>query len=510
LILSLFAILAAIAAAVAIADRPGRRRAVAMGVAAVLAPTLIFADQWHTVEIAELRSSPALLALVLASIAVISAAGAALIHRWPAALAVLVVLTLPFRIPIGVGGAGANLLLPLYLAMAAGVLAILWREFAPGDGAPGFGRRGREPATGRLTRWFRPLLAAAVVVYAFGLTWSGDRSAGLLHLCFFLIPFAIVFALVTEIEWTRPRLSLITRVVLGMALLCAVIGLVEWQSHTLLWNRVVIRSNDFHVYFRVNSLFWDPNVFGRYLALAITIAAAALSWLRDRRSVVALVCVTAVLWTALLATYSQSSFLALLAGLAVLAALRWNVRRVVAGLAAGAAAVLVLAVVAGGLVKLDPGALNKQTSGRANLVEGGVELFGKRPVFGYGSGAFATAFKHEVAGSGARVSESHTEPVTIAAERGLIGLAFYVALLVAALAVLTAGFRQVMPGLGAGFSDSDPARGPPVARAAIFAAFVAVLVHTLTYAGFLGDPVTWVLLAIGYSLAFPCRDTSAD
>jgi small-conductance mechanosensitive channel len=39
------------------------------------------------------------------------------------------------------------------------------------------------------------------------------------------------------------------------------------------------------------------------------------------------------------------------------------------------------------------------------------------------------------------------------------------------------------------------------ARAAILAAFVALLVHTLSYAGFFDDPITWVLLAIGASLA---------
>jgi hypothetical protein len=43
----------------------------------------------------------------------------------------------------------------------------------------------------------------------------------------------------------------------------------------------------------------------------------------------------------------------------------------------------------------------------------------------------------------------------------------------------------------------------------MLAGFIAVLVHTLTYAGFLDDPVTWVIIAIGYSLAFPCRATSA-
>ena len=50
-------------------------------------------------------------------------------------------------------------------------------------------------------------------------------------------------------------------------------------------------------------------------------------------------------------------------------------------------------------------------------------------------------------------------------------------------------------------------RGPPdgraafVARAAVLAAFVALLAHTMAYAGFFEDPITWVLLAVGASLA---------
>ena len=45
----------------------------------------------------------------------------------------------------------------------------------------------------------------------------------------------------------------------------------------------MIRSNDFHTYFRVNSLFWDPNIYGRYLALVIVALVAALLWARERR-----------------------------------------------------------------------------------------------------------------------------------------------------------------------------------------------------------------------------------
>ena len=80
-------------------------------------------------------------------------------------------------------------------------------------------------------------------------------------------------------------------------------------------------------------------------------------------------------------------------------------------------------------------------------------------------------------------SASHTIPVTVAAEQGLIGLSVYFVLLVSAFAVL---FR------GAG-------RSPP--RIAIAACFAALVLHTWTYADFLEDPLTWTLLGIGVALA---------
>jgi O-antigen ligase len=81
-------------------------------------------------------------------------------------------------------------------------------------------------------------------------------------------------------------------------------------------------------------------------------------------------------------------------------------------------------------------------------------------------------------------SDSHTTPITIAAEQGTIGLLAYVALLAAALLTLARG----------------PLRSRPV-RVAILAAFVALVVHTWAYADFLEDPITWTLLAVGTVLA---------
>jgi putative inorganic carbon (HCO3(-)) transporter len=39
------------------------------------------------------------------------------------------------------------------------------------------------------------------------------------------------------------------------------------------------------------------------------------------------------------------------------------------------------------------------------------------------------------------------------------------------------------------------------ARQAVLAAFVALLVHTMAYAGFFEDPISWVLMSVGASLA---------
>jgi hypothetical protein len=514
LIESAFAVIAAASVAVVILDRPGRRRAVAMLLALVLAPALIAADQWQATQVAELRNSPALLLAALVAGAALVGALAYLIDRHPILLPVLILVALPFRIPLAVGGEDANLLLPLYLVMASGVLVAAVRQWLP-DPSREAGTPAHSPASG-FASWMKPLLAASVLLYALGLFYSDDQSQGLLNFCFFLVPFALVFALMLEVDWSPRTLRAALYTVIGLALVWAVVGFVEYQLRELLWNEVVIRSNDFHVYFRVNSLFWDPNVYGRYLALVITVVAAALLWTRKYRDAVALAVISGVLWLALITTFSQSSFIALLAGLATLVALRWSVKLVLGGLGALALLTVLLATFAGGLVKLDLDRLNPQTAGRADLVSGGIELFGDRPVAGYGPGSFSLSFREQVSGPNAPVTESHTEPITVAAEQGLVGLAVYLGLIASGLMVLGAGIRSTMPGFAGWRSgrvadgvDGDPDRGPPAARAAVLAAFIAVLVHTLTYAGFLDDPVTWVLLAIGYSLAFPCRATSA-
>ncbi len=458
-------VVVAAASAAAILLPPGRPRALAMLLAIALFPTLILGDQWHTEQIVDLRHDEGRIALLA-----VIAAGAIgvltyLFRRWPVLLPLAIVFALPFRIPLHAGGDTANLLVPLYLVIAAGVIATLLRDWSapPSDWTP------------RPLAW---LLAAAVLLYAVQTLYSDDFSKGLQNVCFFFVPFTVAYRLLREVEWDRRLLVLLLWVVALEATAFVLVGSVEYATRSLFWNDQVIRSNEFHTYFRVNSVFWDPNVYGRYLALVITVATAALLWARERRDLALLTILIGVLWIGLAQTFSQSSYIALLAGLAVLAAIRWSWKWTLA--------VVVVGTILGmTVVGVNPSRINIETSGRANLVEGGVDLFAERPLQGYGAGSFQAAYRENRENKDAPVSISHTEPVTVAAEQGLLGLALYVALIVVALWTLTAGIRA----------------GPTAARAAVLAAFVALLVHTVAYAGFFNDPITWVLLAIGASLA---------
>jgi O-antigen ligase len=491
-------LVAAAASAASILLPPSRRRSAAMLLAIGLFPILILGDQWHTHQIVDLREHTGrivgLAAIGLAAVAAL----AAVFRRWPTLIPLAIVLALPFRVPLHSGGDTANLLVPLYLVIAGAVVAAAVRDWAGRPAGPVgvdtptvLGRsassapRGSPttpPPTGGSAYWLPRILAAVVVLYALQTWYSGDFSKGLQNVCFFLVPFTVAYALLSDVKWDKRLLTWVLVVVGVEAAAFVLIGSVEYATRSLFWNDQVIRSNEFHTYFRVNSVFWDPNVYGRYLALVIVVAMAALLWAKERRTFALLTVLVGVLWIGLAQSFSQSSFVALLGGFAVLAALRWSWRWTLAAVGVGAVGAILVVLLAGGYKVR----LNIDTSGRANLVSGGIDLFAERPIWGYGSGSFQHAYRDHAANKDVPVSISHTEPVTVAAEQGLVGLALYLALIAVALWTMAAGLFA--------------ARAGP-ARQAVLAAFVALLVHTLAYAGFFEDPITWVLLAVGASLA---------
>jgi O-antigen ligase len=477
--------------------------------ALVLTPVLLAVDVWHTSQLTHLRHHP-LLAATAAIGALLAVLALALVcYRRPAAFALLAVFALPFRLPVSTGGTTSNLLIPLYLVIAGGAFAQLMRSvrgapdaYAGGDGTPPsapttgeqarvergaqeLGAAARRLLTPRALEW---LLMASVLVYALQAAYSSDFSKALQNVVFFYAPFALLFALLRDVDWSRRLMLGCAGVAAALAVLFAGVGFIEYQRQELFLNSKLVQANQFGNYFRVNSVFFDPNIYGRFLALVMIVITLLVLVARTRRQVLIGAALLLWLWGGLLTSFSESSMAALLLGLAVLAAWRWDtLTTVYVALGAG---VLVLAAALAAPPSLHLGlsgegaSANNATSGRANLISGGLSLFASRPLQGFGSGSFALEYRrHHVSTEETAVSASHTIPVTVAAEQGILGLALYVCLLACALFVLFAG----------------TGRSPP--RIAVAACFAALLLHTWAYADFLEDPEAWALLGIGVALA---------
>ncbi len=487
-------VLVALLAAGTLLGRSSRARAAATAGALVLAPLLLLADIWNSPQLGVVHRHPlpAAIGLIIGLGAI--AGLAYLIDQRPWLVAPLTVLALPFRIPIQAGGTTSNLLVPLYLVVAAAALAWIVPTLRGGsaeidhrDLPAGDRPQPRRPSL-RDVRWLERLLALYVVLYAVQAIYSKDFEKALQQMVFFYVPFTLLFGLLRRLRWSADLLRTCLLVLVALALLFAAVGFVEYETKTLFLNPKLIAANDVHAYFTVNSVFFDPDIFGRFLALVMILLAAVLVYDERRREQIAVTAVLAVLWVGLVLTLSRSSLGALLVGLGTLAAVRWKVWPVIVSavvvVVVGVAAVLASPTTFG----LNQG-LNGASSGRANLVTGGISMFAARPLWGYGSGSFVAEYRARHPGTAQTLSASHTIPVTIGAEQGLIGELVYVALVLTALLALLRG-----------------SRGDPV-RVAVAAAFLALVFHTMLYADFLEDPVTWALLGVGSALAVGARVT---
>ena len=479
-----------------------RLRALGLLLAGALALALIAGQGWD--DIRNLREHHLEFAGMIVAGIVLLAVGAAAMLRWPILLPLLVIATLPFRVRLHVaGGEAVNLLVPLYVVIGCGVLATVVATL-----------RGQT----RLRRLPKPLVLALVLViclYALQTIYSPDVAFAARNVGFFLVPFAILFSLLAEATWDRRLLRFALAVLLAEGLILALIGIGQFADQHIFWNDKLEASNDFHFYFRVNSLFWDPNIYGRYLVLTILLATTTLLWAANRVLAFALAGAVAIAFAGLLFAFSQTSFIALFAGLIVLVALRWSVRWT-------AIATLVTVVVAGSALVIrsssnDSNSIN--TEGHGTLVSGGLKLARHRPLYGYGSASFSKEFAREEHVPPGDTTISHSEPVTVAAEQGAIGVIAYLALLAAALWTVLDGLRRTAPGWGGQFRplvEGDRVELTP-ARIGIAAAFCALLVHTIGYAAYLTDPLTWTLLAVGGVLAaevgaggWPSRTVEAE
>ncbi|MDQ4048115.1 MAG: O-antigen ligase family protein, partial [Actinomycetota bacterium] len=419
------------------------------------------------------------------------AVAAAILARRPAWLPLAVLVAAPFRPPITVDasagfpialaeGGQLGRLLPLYFVLAAGALALVWRALRPDRG------RGAVRALPRAVS----LPAAAFIGFAcLSTLWAEDPEPAVQLLTYFTLPFVLILALVARSPFPEWLPRTLARFGVGLAVVFAAVGL--WQAATrelFFFAPNLEVSNANSGYFRVTSLFGDPSLYGRHVVLGIGILLVALALRRmNVRLGVALI---VLLWAGLFFSYSQSSMVALVATtLAVSAATGGRrVRRAVIG---GLALVMLLGAGFLASIEVRGDSLRRETSDRTQRVEDTARVIEEHPLMGVGLGGQPRASRR-LSGRDRPTPNfaSHTAPLTVAAELGVVGLLLYAWLIVGGARMLAASSR-VAPGLGLGLG----------------AAFLALFVHALFYSGFLEDPITWLVLAVGAGhLTWPHRD----
>jgi putative inorganic carbon (HCO3(-)) transporter len=426
----------------------------------------------------------ALAAAAVAGIAV--AVGLAVVfHRRPWLLAVAALACTPIRIPVSLGDTEASLLLPLYGVIAGAGLALGWQLLA-NDG------RSRELGP---VAW---PLAAFIAWSGLSLLWTDDLREGSIELVFFYLPFGLLAIALVRLPWSRRFLTILYAQLAVMALAFAAIGVYQWVTRDVFWNPKVIVGNAYLPFYRVNSVFWDPSIYGRFLVVAILVSLALVVHGARIRIALAATAAIAALWVGLLFSFSQSSFVALAGGVLVAGAVAWRWRAAAAAGLAGAVLVTVgfsAPQVRNTLLGTSSTSLDKATSGRAKLISNGVEIALEHPA-GVGIGGFKRAYAKEV---GSRVRNpravSHNTPVTVAAETGAPGFILLAWLAGAAFATI---FRR-LPYTFAGRTVL-----------AVGLALAAIAVHSLFYDAFFEDPLTWGLLALGVLAAGQIRREEAS
>jgi O-antigen ligase/polysaccharide polymerase Wzy-like membrane protein len=402
--------------------------------------------------------------------------GAWLLRRRPWLLVFASLLLAPARVPVTVGSTEANLLIPLYVVVAAAFVLLGW-QLIEGDG------RSRELGPVALP------LALFVAWTGLSLSWTIDLKQGSVQLLFFYLPFGLLAICLARLPWRPKLLPALYLELAAMGVLFAVVGLYQRAAHHVFWNAKVIVGNAYQSFFRVNSLFWDPSIYGRFLVIVILVSVVVVLATRDRRTQWFAVSVIALSWVGLFFSYSQSSFAALFVGLLVAGGFAVRPRTT-----AAATAATLLALGFAGYHPLrsaaSPGHVvaASNAGSRSSLVKGGIRIALDHPLGGVGIGGFTKSYagRHALFGLAAKKAASHTTPVTVAAETGVPGFLLFCWLAIAGFVFV---FRRASL-VGAG-----------VPALAFGLTLLAIAVHSLGYNSLFEDPMGWGSLGLAACLA---------
>ena len=87
-----------------------------------------------------------------------------------------------------------------------------------------------------------------------------------------MLPFGVLAVCLARLPWRRAPVGYLLGLLAAMAFVFAAIGVYQWITRDVFWNPKVIVGNAYAPFYRVNSVFWDPSIYGRFLVIAILAA----------------------------------------------------------------------------------------------------------------------------------------------------------------------------------------------------------------------------------------------
>jgi O-antigen ligase len=330
-----------------------------------------------------------------------------------------------------------------------------------------------------------------VLLASVSLFWTSSLDTGAFSVIDVALPFGALAALVGSLGLERVAPLRLARLQVALALLFSLVAVYQWQSHHLISNRKLEVDNAYASFYRVNSLFFDPSLFGRFQAIAILTLVGVLLLARRALHPALLVLASAGVFVGLALSYSQSSLLALDIGLVVLAGIVWRGRAVVGF---GALAVLVLLAslaVPTTRHKIFHTSLSGITSNRSSILSKGIDAFRRHPLIGSGLGSFAHA-AGTTPEERARIAP-HNVVLQEAVELGVLGLAALAGIVFAVLRLL--------------LRPADASRQRAL-RLILGCELAAIVVSSLFYASLFEDPIAWVAAALIALCAVPSRQAA--
>lgn len=435
--------------------------------------------------------------------------------RWPRGTVMLLGVAVALEVvsqwypDLGGGQEGALLLSPARLAGMAVIAAALGKLIRDIWGRRGSWERVQVPSRLGMI-FFSPLMAVVLgfLLYgAVGVFYSADGRATVMELLRLGMLAAVLAAAAYVLE--KEDIPRVLQAVHMTGLVLAPLACLEKMTGWLLWQgeHLILPEEAL----RVNATFVDPNIYARYLVLAVAANLVLQRVCTTRRQRVFYWMGLAVLLLQLVLTQSRGGVVALGVVL-VLALICLPRRKEVAGLLGG------VTVGAVALVALRPQLWERITeigyiftgaeSQRLYLIKVALAMFGDHPVVGTGLGTFQAVFMEQYAHyktMAAGAWRSHTAVLTLAAEQGVIGLVFLGAL----CGVLVYMVRKLYRDSGvksrgsiywsgtSRFVDVEAAnRESALLGAGCLLWVAAIFVSAQAEGRFFEDPMLWVAMAM--------------